>query len=151
MAKRIVIPLKRNSPIEEILPGLGKIAQPGMRVVFLIPYPVESWSYRTTESPTKAMLAGREISHRSSWDLQRGLAEGKIAPARERLDSMQIEVAVHVYTGSLRKLLAAYKDDDETYLIMLPPTRSRLWRTVVGKVPLLGFIKRPSFSPVVPL
>ena len=72
MAKRIVIPLKRNSLIEEILPGLGKIAQPGMRVVFLIPYPVESWSYRTTESPTKAMLAGREISHRSSW----GPAEG---------------------------------------------------------------------------
>ena len=148
MAKRIVIPLKRHSQIEEILPYLVKITRPGMKVVFLIHYPVESWSYPTTESPTKAMLAGREILHRSSWDLQRGLAERKIAPARESLCSMQVEVAVHVYTGRLKKLLAAYKDEDETYLIILPLTRNRLWRTVVGKIPLLGFLKQPGFSPV---
>lgn len=146
MAKRIVIPLNRHSKIEEILPYLVKITRPGMKVVFLIHYPVESWSYPTTESPTKAMLAGREILHRSSWDLQRGLAERKIAPARESLYSMQVEVAVHVYTGRLKKLLAAYKDEDETYLIILPLTR--LWRTIVGKIPLLGFLKQPGFSPV---
>ncbi len=153
MAKRIVIALRRHDRIEEILPCIEKIARPGMRVVFLLRYPIELWSYLTdhwidTESPAKAMLAGRKVNYHYSWELQKGLAERKIAAARESLRAMEVEAAVHIYTGSLKKLLQAFTIEQETPLIMISRGTGR-WRRIVGKIPLLRFLERPGFPPVV--
>jgi hypothetical protein len=32
--------VKRNDRVEELFPCVEKVAQPGVRVVFLVPYPV---------------------------------------------------------------------------------------------------------------
>ena len=41
MAEQILVPLKRNDRVEEIIPYVESITQPGMQVVFLAPYQVD--------------------------------------------------------------------------------------------------------------
>lgn len=153
MAGKILVPLRKDR-MEEIIPYLEKIAEPGMRVVFLIPYPMEPWlwlqdNWVTTESPREAMLQGRKIMDKYSWDVQRGLAEQKVSSAREALRRRGVEVAVDVYTGRLREVLRSYTLNGDVHLIMIPTRSGHLtMRLLRGTIRLFGMLKRPSFSPV---
>lgn len=147
--KRVLIPLKCRDRVEEIVPYLKKIAQPGMRVVFLIPYPVGASSCRKILSASQAMLSGRDPVYRYSWNTQRALAEWRVSAARETLWRLDVEVAVHVYAGGLTKALAAYKDNEETPLMILPLTSGRFWKAVIGRISFLGLFKRARSSGVV--
>jgi hypothetical protein len=67
MEGKILVLLRRHNRIEDILPSLEKIAQPGMKVVFLIPYPAKLWPWLrdhwvTTESSREAIVLGKKIS-----------------------------------------------------------------------------------------
>ncbi len=125
MAGKILVALKRNDRLEEIIPYIEKIAQPGMKVVFLLRYPVAGdflWlgdHCVTTESPREAMLAGRRIMQRYSWEVQRALAEQKVLIAREALRRKEIEVAVEIYTDSLRRVVRHYTATGDVHLIMM--------------------------------
>lgn len=154
MAGQILVALNRHDRIQEILPYIEEIAKPGMRIVFLIPYPVELWLYLrdhwvTTESPTKAMLEGRKIMERYSWELQRGLAEQRVFPAREALRKRGVEIAVDIYTGSLRKVVESYTHDGDVHVIMMRAGIGlRIMGFLHGISPLFRLFKRPSFSSV---
>ena len=154
MEDQILVPLKRHDHIEEILPYLEKIAHPGMRVVFLIPYPVEPWLWWrdhlvTMESPTEAMRAGRQIMERYSWDVQRGLAEQKVSPARKVLHKAEVEIAVDVYTGSVRKVMASYTCRGDVHLIMMRAGRGlRVMNFLRERILPFRTFPRPGFSPV---
>jgi len=39
-AEQMLVLVKRNDRVEELIPYAPKVAQPGVRVVFLVPYPV---------------------------------------------------------------------------------------------------------------
>ena len=154
MAGHILVPLKRCDRVEEIIPYLEKVAKPGMRVVFLVPYPIQLGSYYrdhwiTTESPTKAMLEGRKIVERYSWELQRGLAEQRISSVREVLAPMGIEVTTDFYTGSLRRVVEDYCASRDVHLIMMkagsdyPIVRLLSWISTG-----FGLFKRPRPAPV---
>ncbi len=124
MSGQILVPLKRHDRIEGIIPYLEEVAKPGMKVVFLIPYPVESWLYLkdhwvTTESAREAMLAGRKLMEKYSWEVQKGLAEQKVSLAREALNRMGVKVGVDVYTGSLRRVVADYAANRDVHLIVV--------------------------------
>ena len=41
MAKQILVPLTKGDRVEEIISYVEKVAQPGMKVVFLLRYPGE--------------------------------------------------------------------------------------------------------------
>ncbi len=143
MAGQILVPLKRHDRIEEIVPYLEKVANVGMRVVFLIPYPVDPWFHLrdhwvTTESAREAMLAGRRIMERYSWEVQRGLAEQKVFPAQKALHRKGVEVAVEVCTGSLRRVLRDYAANRDVHLIMV--------RAGSGH-PLMRFLRRMILAP----
>jgi len=43
MSKKILVPLKKHDRIEEIVPYLEEVTQPGTNVVFLIHYPVNGF------------------------------------------------------------------------------------------------------------
>ena len=129
VAKQIVVPLKRHDRIEEILPYLHEIANPGMRVVFLVPYGAKSWTYlrdhwTTMESPT---LTGKEIKE------QRGSAEHPILAARDALRRMGVEIAVEIYTGSLKRVVNSYTANGDMHLTIVRTTgAARLMRLFVG-------------------
>ena len=155
MAEKILVALKRDDRLEEIIPYIEKIAQPGMKVVFLLRYPVTGdflWlgdHWVTTESPREALLAGRRIIERYSWDVQRGLAEQRVLVAREALRRKEIEVTVELYTDSLRRVVRDYTAAGEVHLIMMGAGRTHpMMRLLQRTVPLLGLFRKRSSSPV---
>jgi hypothetical protein len=140
VAKQIVVPLKRHDRIEEIVPYLEEIAKPGMRVLFLVPFGVESWAclrdhWITMESP---ILAGKEIK------AQKGSAEHGILAARDALRKMGVEIAVEIYAGSLKKVISSYTANGDIHLSIVRTTSAaRLMNLFVGCP-----FKRPGLPPV---
>ncbi len=155
MSGQILVALKRNEQMEEIIPYIEKIAQPGMKVVFLFPYPVTgdfAWlgdHWITTESPRKAMLEGRAIMEKYSWELQRGLAEQRASGAREALLRKGIELEVEVYAGSLRRVVREHAATEDVHLVMMPAGSSYpVIRLLRRMAPLAGLFRKPGFHPV---
>lgn len=154
MTGQILVALRRHDRIEELLPYLEEFAKPGMRVVFLIHYPVESWLWFqdywvTTESPREAMLAGRKILDRYSWEVQKGLAEQRVSPARKALHKREVEMTVDLYTGSLRRAIGDYAANGNIQWIMTRVGNGHPIIRLLRRISILfGILKWPSFSPV---
>jgi hypothetical protein len=137
MAKTILVPIKRNDKVEEVLPCIEKLAQPGSHVTFLTSYPVGQWQtwlrdHRiTTETRQKATLAGRHLVDNYCWETQRILAEQRLSPCRETLKQKGIESSVSLYTGSLRKLVQEYEAEADVFLLLTHPQKQnpiyRVW------------------------
>ena len=101
MAGQILVPFSSLLRIKDSISVIEEAAKPGMRVVFLIRYPVNPWMWLrdhwiTTESSTAAMLAGKKIIERYCWEEQRALAEEMIAPWRHPLQKIGVSAAVDV-------------------------------------------------------
>ena len=157
MAHKILVLLRRNERVEEAASYLRKIAQPGMKVVFLIPYPVEPWLWLRdhwveTESSREALLAGRKIMAHYSWERQQALAEQKILPAREALVNRGVEVSVDLFTGGLNNVLRDYKPNGEVQWIMVRQGNGIRVKALLQRArSLLGLGGRPRVSPVLVL
>lgn len=154
MAEQILVSLKRNDRLEQVIPYIEKVAQPGVRVIFLMPYPVEArlWlqdHWVATESPREAVLTGRKVVQNYSWEMQRRLAEHKVFRAQEALRKRGVEIAVDVYTGSLRKVIGAYRAKGNIYLIMMRAGSGFAMMRFVHKMgSLFGLFQWRSFSPM---
>ena len=123
MAGQILVPFNSHLRVEDIISVIEQAAKPGMRVVFLVRYPVDPWvwfqdHWVTTESSRNAMLAGRKVMEKYSWDGQRALAEEMVAPWRYVLQKIGVTVAVDVYTGSLSSVMENYRRGDGISLVM---------------------------------
>jgi hypothetical protein len=121
MGETILIAVKRHEQIEEIIPSLKNAVKVGTRVVFLVPYHVNSFhlcclNYVETIQPgTSAALAARY-----SWfGTQAQFVERRILAACEVLSSQGIVVTVHPYTGRLRKAIRKYTARENVQLIMM--------------------------------
>lgn len=153
MAQEILVPLGRDDRIEEILPYVEKVAQRGMRVVFLVRYPVNGLAGLQNQLLNMEtginMRAVREMEERYSWEGQGRLARQKVFPACKALHKIGAEVAVEVYTGSLRKEVRNYALKGDVHCVM---TRAglglRIKRFLHRAISSFGLFKRPSFSPV---
>jgi hypothetical protein len=122
MEKLLVI-MTQNDPVEKLLPCLESLVRPGMAVIFLFQYPVDSRSYFrdhriTVESARHATAVGRDIVHRYDWDAQKELAQGIIAPAAGALHNQGIHVEVHLYAGRLAKAIKNYSVDKDIHWIV---------------------------------
>ena len=123
MAGQILVPFNSHLRVEDIISVIEEAAKPGMRVVFLVRYPVDPWEWFrdhwvTTESSRDAMLAGRKITERYSPEGQRALAEEMVAPWRHALQKMGVKATVAVYTGSLSSVVENYSRGDGISLVM---------------------------------
>ena len=138
MAGQILVPFNSHLRVEDIISVIEEAAKPGMRVVFLVRYPVDPWvwfrdHWVTTESSRNAMLAGGKVMEKYSWEGQRALAEEMVAPWRYVLEKMGVKATVEVYTGSLSSAVEAYCREDETSLVM----------RAQNNLPTMGFLRRP--------
>jgi len=123
MAGQILVPFNSHLGVKDIISVIKEAAKPGMRVVFLVRYPVDPWvwfqdHWVTTESSRDAMLAGRKIIEKYSRDGQMALAEEMVAPWRYVLQKTGVTVAVDVYTGSLSSVVENYRRGDGISLVM---------------------------------
>ena len=139
MESQILVPFNSHVRIKDIISVIEKAAKPGMRIVFLVRYPMNIWEWLrdhwvTSESASGATLAGREIMDKYSIEGQRALAEKMVAPWRHALEKMEVKVTVDVYTGSLSSVLENYRRRDGIALLI----RAR------NKLSMMGFLRRPA-------
>lgn len=154
MADQILIPFNPQLRMKETLPIIEEAAKPGMRVVFLFRYPLDRWAwmrdhYITTASLRTAMLSGKNVVEKYSWEGQRALAEELVAPWRYALDKIGVKAVVDVYTGSLASVVQKYGIGDETSILMPAQNRFSIMRFFRGPVPFFGSLKRVGFGPLV--
>jgi len=155
MAGQILVSLKKNDRLEQVIPYLEKIAQPGMKVVFLMRYPADGgfeWlrdHWVTTESVEEARRAGEKIRKRYGLAEQERLAEHKVFLAQETLRKKGVEIAADVYVGSLRRAVKNYSLKGDVHLIMMRPRIGLAMMKLLHKtVPIFGLFYQPSFSPM---
>jgi len=126
MANKILVPLKKNDCIDDIIPHLKEIIQPGMSVVFLIHRPVDGYKWLQAysaimQSGMEKPLAVRKMIESHSAQMNRRLAQQRVFHACEALHDLGVKIGVETYTGSLRKTLKSYAlDGDVEFIVMRP-------------------------------
>ena len=149
MNKKILVPLGQYDRSDEMIHYIEKVARPGMKVVFLVRYPVDGFIWAKEEYGMRAALKAKELVSCYSWEGNLENAKKQVAPAREALCAKGIEASVDVYAGSLKKAVRSHMLDGDVYLIM---TRAGIgdWiaRLFAGTSSIFKWFKRPSLSPV---
>ncbi len=117
MTSRILVALRTNDRIKEIIPYVEKLARPGMKVVFLLPFPVGGAHYNIHTDLFLLPRAEKTMNY-YSWEeiLQR--ARRKISFACEVLRPKGVEVAVDVYSGAVKKAIRDHVLNGGVHLIM---------------------------------
>jgi hypothetical protein len=105
MNNKILVPLGRYDRTEEMIPYVEKIARPGMKVIFMVPYQVDGIRWSTEESGLKAIEDGMRLAGYYAWDTNLEKAKGRISPALDVLRAKGIEVGVDLYAGNMRTAL----------------------------------------------
>ncbi len=68
MNKKILVLLAQNYRTEEMIPYIEKVARPGMKVVFLMRYPVGGFIFVKEECGMTAVLEARKLASYYSWE-----------------------------------------------------------------------------------
>lgn len=130
MKPQILVAINNQDRLSQLMPHIENIAQPGMKVVFLIrcstqPAVTASAPRSVELNPNEARIAGRveEANSTPEWQshfmaAQRLITEHKVFLALEALLGREIEITVDVYTGSFRKAVKRYMRAGNVYLIM---------------------------------
>ena len=154
MLGKILVALRWRDRVDGIIPYIEKLVTPGMRVVFLIRYPLDLRQYLrdhwiSTESARAAIAAGKELSQRYGCEAQRELAEKRLAPAREALQKMQVDLEIRLYSGSFRAAMQDGIVAGDVLWVVVPARRSSwsgwLWKRAMASLGPL----RPDEFPVI--
>jgi hypothetical protein len=150
MNRKILVPLGQYHRSEEMMPYVEKIARPGMKVIFLMRYPVDGFIWAKEEYGMRAALKAKELVNYYSWEGNLEKAKQQVAPACEALRAKGVEATVDVYAGSLKRAIRSLTLNGDVHLIM---TRAGIsdWiaRLFDGTNSVFKLFKRPRFSPVV--
>jgi len=126
---QILVPLRRDDRIEDVVPYLEQIARPGCKVTLLIHYSVQGLDWFQVKSTTSV---GKE---------QKLVADENTFLALEPLRQRDETVALDIYAGSLRKVVKQYTFRGDIDLIMIG-ARGRSW---IGRL-LQNYLLFPIFS-----
>ena len=148
MIKKILVPLGQYDRTEEMIPYVEKVARSGMKVVFLVSYPMGiQWS--TKEPDTETPSEVKDLLDYYSWEANLKRAKADVAPAVKALGRKGIEVAVDVYAGSLKKAVRSHTGSGDVHLIMKRAgIGQRIAGFLDGSSSLVDLFKRPTVSTV---
>lgn len=162
MAAQILVALKSEDRLSQMIPYIENIAQPGMQVVLLIrfaPPPASQASRRDwirLQYPEESGLFERELekprfSGMQSMEEQRLSTEHKVFLALEALRKRGIEITVDVYTGSFRRAVKSYTCKGDVHLIVMRAKRELMMDFLHKAFPVFGLVKRPTLAPILVL
>ena len=152
MAAKILVPLKRHDRIEEIVPYIEKVAEPGASVVFLVHHPVNDFKWLQAycgiaQCGLEKTLAVRRMMESYSLKTRTQLAQRRVFQTCGALHDMGVNITVDVYTGGLRKTLKSYANNgDAQLLVMRPGIGQRIMSVLHGAVSVSSVFSRSSSS-----
>jgi hypothetical protein len=167
MALQILVALKSEDRLSQMIPYIEKVAQPGMKVIFLIRFSPQTASdaLRNNSIELKCLeesrffegelekpkFTQRNFREAEPMEEQRLSAEHKVFLALEALLKRGIEIAVDVYTGSLKRAVKSYTCKGDVHLIVMRARRELMMDFLHKAFPVFGLFKQPSFSPILVL
>jgi hypothetical protein len=121
---KILVPLRKHDRIEEIVPYLEKVAEPGASVVFLVHHPATGFKWLQAycgiaQCGLEKTLAVKRMIESYSLKTRMQLAQRRVFQTCEALHDMRLTIAVDVYTGSLRATLKRYATHGDPKLLVL--------------------------------
>lgn len=167
MGRQILVALKSEDRLSQMIPYIEKIAQPGMRVVFLIRFSSQPASKASRHDSIelecreesrffegeleKPRFTENSFRETQSMEEQRLSSEHKVFLALEALLKRGIEITVDVYMGSLRKAVKSYTSKGDVHLIVTRARREMITDFLHKAFPAFGLFKHPTFSPILVL
>ena len=128
MTGQILVPLRRNDRIEDVVPYLERIARPGCRVILLIHYSVEGLDWFQNQSTTSVIKEQKLVPEKNTFLV--------LEPLRER----GVTVSLDIYAGPLRKVVKQYTLRGDIDLVMIVAgSRSRIGRLFQNCLLFLNF------------
>jgi hypothetical protein len=125
---QILVPLRRNDTIEDVLPYLEQIARSGCKVTLLIHYSVEGLDWFQNKPTTPVIKE------------QKFVAEKEPFPALAALRERGVTVALDIYAGPLKKVVKQYTHKGDIDLVMIAArSTSRIGRLFQYCLLLLHF------------
>jgi hypothetical protein len=149
MNKQILVPMKRSDRAKDLVPYVEKVSRPGMKVIFMVPYPTDGFCWAREEFGRKGIEEAKRLANYYRWDTNLQKAKDRISPALKSLASKGIEVAVDLYAGSMRSAVRNYAAKDDVHLIVTSASiGQRIAGVYNGSNSLFDLFKRPVLSPV---
>ena len=153
MAGQILVPLRGSDRIEQFLPYIEQVAQPGMKVVFLVHCGLSGFKELTDQllaihtGIRPAFLPGQSSEAAVVEDTKRS-AQQRVLSACEVLRNRGITVDVNVYAGRLRRVVKEYLEKEDVHLVMMRPNVDRVAGYLRKFGSLLRFFKPATVPPV---
>jgi hypothetical protein len=135
---KILVPLKKHDRIEEFIPYIEELAEPGASVVFLVHRPVSGFKWLQAycgiaQCGLEKTLAVRRMIESCSLKTRMQLARRRVFQTCETLHDMGLNFTVDVHTGGLRKTLKRYANSgDPKLLVMRPGIGQRIMNALHG-------------------
>lgn len=155
MQHQILVPVKRRNQIKHVIPYLDEIAEPGMKVVFLVWSSACIWPWMNghltaMHTGNLAALQNWEVVWRYDVERQQRLAEQIVARSAEGLRRRGVEMEVQIYSGGLRTILEHSTRAGNVRLVIIP-VRDAFGLIRLGRLLWNAFtlMNRPGFSRVV--
>ena len=149
MNKIILVPMRRDDRVEDLLPYVEEVARSGMKAVFMVPYPVDGFRWTREDCGRRAIDEGIRLADYYNWDTNLQKTRVRMAPAMEVLSAKGIETGVELYAGNMGRAIREYTGKDDVHLIV---TRAGIGQRFAGLFgganALLHLFRRPSFCPV---
>ncbi|HWP60291.1 MAG TPA: hypothetical protein VNL14_20520 [Candidatus Acidoferrales bacterium] len=126
MEKKILVPLKKDDRIEEMIPYIKQVAQSDTTIVFLIHHPVRGFKWlqvycAAMEGVTDNALALWRMAESYSVETRRQMAEKRVFHTCAALQKLGVKIAVDTYSGGLRKALRSHIRNGDVELILTKP------------------------------
>ena len=154
MHGQIIIPLTGTDRIDEVLPYLERVAQPGVKVVFLIHVGLGRFDEITRQllAIHTGVISACSPGHAGDIDLineRLRSAEDTILAACAALRQNGTEIIVSVFSCSVRKMVREYARREEIHLVMMRGNNGNcLTRTLRRAVSRLHILRRKTLPPV---
>jgi hypothetical protein len=141
--------MKRSDRAEDLIPYVEKVSRPGMKVIFMVPYPTDGFCWAHEEFGRKGIEEAKRLANYYRWDTNLQKAKDRISPALKSLASKGMEVAVDLYAGSMRSAVRNYAAKGDVHLIVTSASiGQRIAGVLNGSNSLGDLFKRPVLSPV---
>lgn len=127
---QIIVPLRGSDRIEQFLPYIVQVVQPGMKIVFLVNFGTSRFNELTDRllaihtGIQPAFLPGQ--SEEGIVEDVRRSAQQRVLFACQTLREKGVAVDVNIYSGRLRRVLRDYLEKEDVYLVMMRPNLDRI-------------------------
>jgi hypothetical protein len=149
MNKQILVPMKRSDRAGDLIPYVEKVSRPGIKVIFMVPYPTDGFCWAREEFGRKAIEQAKKLADYYRWETNVEKAKDRIAPLLKSLTAKGIEVEGDLYAGSMRSAVEDYAAKGDVHLIVTSASiGQRIAGVFNGSNSLFDLFKRPALSPV---